>query len=103
MQWQEHTKCSNSSRPNLTKATNAMERYERKNQGIHKELQDLDPLCYPHLEKRLIGGNIDLDLLSHFPQRYATIMGRIKRGTSFPRSKWWERERERERERGKMS
>ena len=33
MQWQEHTKCSNPSHSNPTKATNAMERYERKNKG----------------------------------------------------------------------
>ena len=33
MQWQEHTKCSNPSLPNPTKATNAMEGYERKNKG----------------------------------------------------------------------
>jgi hypothetical protein len=30
MQWQEHTKCLNPSLPNSTKATNAMEGYERK-------------------------------------------------------------------------
>jgi hypothetical protein len=38
-QWQGHTKCSNPSLPNPTKATNAMEGYERKNkEEIHKEL-----------------------------------------------------------------
>ena len=37
--------------------------------------QDLDPICSPHLEERLIGGNVDLDLLSIFPQEYARIMG----------------------------
>jgi hypothetical protein len=42
---------------------------------IHKELQDLDSLCSPHLEERWIGGNIDLDLLSLFPKKYARIMG----------------------------
>jgi hypothetical protein len=53
-----------------------MEGYERNNkEEIHKELQDLDPLCSPHLEERWIGGNIDLDLLSLFPQKYARIMG----------------------------
>src|SRR5664279_109393 len=52
----------------------------------HKELQDLDPLGSPHLEERWIGGNVDLDLLSLFPQRYARIMGGIERGASFPRS-----------------
>jgi hypothetical protein len=53
---------------------------------IHKELQDLDPICSPHLGERWIGGNIDLDLPSLFPQRYARIMGGIERGASFPRS-----------------
>jgi hypothetical protein len=53
---------------------------------IHKELQDLDPLCFPHLEERWIGGNIDLDLLSLFHQRYERTMGGIERGESFPRS-----------------
>jgi hypothetical protein len=43
MQWQEH-KCSSPSHSNPTKATNAMERYKRKNKGgNHKELQDLEP------------------------------------------------------------
>jgi hypothetical protein len=46
---------------------------------IHKELQDLDPLCSPHLEERWIGGNIDLDLLSLFPQKYARIMGGMEK------------------------
>jgi hypothetical protein len=47
---------------------------------IHKELQDLDPLCPPHLEERWIGGNIDLDLLSLFPQKYARIIGGMEEG-----------------------
>jgi hypothetical protein len=39
MQWQEHTICSNPSLSNLTKTTNAMEEYEKKNkEEIHKEL-----------------------------------------------------------------
>jgi hypothetical protein len=68
-------KCSNLSLPNPTKATNAMEAYERKNKKeIHKELQDLDPIGSPHLEEKVIGGNVYLDLLSLFPQRYARIM-----------------------------
>ena len=46
---------------------------------IHKELQDLDPLCSPHLEEILIGGKIDLDLLSLFPQEDARIIGGIER------------------------
>jgi hypothetical protein len=82
IQWQEH-KFANPSHSNPSKATNAMERYERKNK---KEIQDLHPLCSPHLEQRWVGENIDLDLLSLFPQRYARIMGGIKRGASFPRS-----------------
>jgi hypothetical protein len=41
-----------------------MEGYERKNkEEIHKELQDLDPIGFPHLEEKVIGGNVDLDLL----------------------------------------
>jgi hypothetical protein len=68
MQWQEHTKCSNPSLPNPTKATNATEGYERKNkEEIYKELQDLDPITSPLLEEKVIGENVDLDLLSHFP------------------------------------
>jgi hypothetical protein len=64
-----------------------MEGYERKNkEEIHKELQDLDPIGFPHIEEKVIGGNIDLDLLSLFPQRYARIMGGIERWASFPRS-----------------
>jgi hypothetical protein len=47
---------------------------------IHKELQDLDPLCSPHSEERWISGNIDLDLLSLFPQKYARIMGGMEEG-----------------------
>jgi hypothetical protein len=47
---------------------------------IHKELQDLDPLCSPHLEERWIGGNIDLDPLSLFPKKYARIMGGMEEG-----------------------
>jgi hypothetical protein len=47
---------------------------------IHKELQDLDPLCSPHLEERWIGGNVDLYLLSLFPQKDARIMGGMEEG-----------------------
>jgi hypothetical protein len=55
----------------------------------------LDQLCSPHLEERCIGGNIDLDLLSLFPQRYARIMGGIERGEGdFQGQQWWgEREK----------
>jgi hypothetical protein len=34
----------------------------------------------------VIGGNVDLYLLSLFPQRYARIMRGIERWASFPRS-----------------
>jgi hypothetical protein len=65
--------------PNPTKATNAMEEYERKNKKeIHKELQDLDPIGSPHMEEILIDGNIELDLLSLFPQIDARIIGGIE-------------------------
>jgi hypothetical protein len=40
----------------------------------------------PHKEEKVIGENIDLDLLSLFPQRYARIMGGIERWASFLRS-----------------
>jgi hypothetical protein len=43
--------------------------------NIHKELQDLGPEGSPHLEEKVIGGNIDLDLLSLFPEKDARIMG----------------------------
>jgi hypothetical protein len=58
----------------------------RTKEEIHKELQDLDPMSSPHKEEKVIGGNIDLDLLSFFPQRYERIMGGIERWASFPRS-----------------
>jgi hypothetical protein len=40
----------------------------------------------PHKDEKVIGGNIDLDLLSLFPQRYARIIGGIERWASFPTS-----------------
>jgi hypothetical protein len=57
-----------------------MEGYERKNkEEIHKELQDLDPIGSPHIEEIMIGGNVDLDLLSLFSQKDARIMGEMGR------------------------
>ena len=44
----------------------------------HEELQDLDPRGYPHLEEKVTGGNMDLDLLSLFPQELARIIGGIE-------------------------
>jgi hypothetical protein len=78
MQWQEHTKWSSPSLPNPTKATNAREESERKNKEEHEELQELDPRGSPHLEEKVIGGNVDLDLLSLFPQEGARIIGGIE-------------------------
>jgi hypothetical protein len=53
---------------------------------IHKELQDLDPIGSPHLEEILIGGKIDLDLLSLFPQEDARIIRGIERKSKASRS-----------------
>ena len=61
-----------------------MEEYERNNKGgEHKELQDLDPQGSPHLEEIWIGGNVDLGLLSLFPQKDGRFMGGIERRQSF--------------------
>ena len=78
------------------KATNAYggRREEEQRRTQQMELQELDRKGSPHLEERWIGGNIDLDLLSQIPQRYARIMGGIGRGASFPRSTMEEREGE---------
>jgi hypothetical protein len=46
----------------------------------------------------VIGGNVDLDLLSLFPQKDARIMVGMERGASFPRSTMVG-----ERERGKQA
>ena len=54
-------------------------REEEQRRTQQMELQDLDPLGSSHLKERWIGGNVDLDLLSLFPQRYARIMGGIER------------------------
>jgi hypothetical protein len=35
-------------------------------------------VCSSHLERILIGENVDIDILPLFPQEYARIMGRIK-------------------------
>ena len=47
------------------------------------EPQDLDPICSPHLEERLIGENVDLDLLFQIPQKDARIIGGIEREQAF--------------------
>ena len=78
MQWQGHTECPSPSLPNPSTTTNAMEENERKNEEEHEKLQDLDPRGSPHLEEKVIGGNLDLDLLSLFPQELARIIGGIE-------------------------
>jgi hypothetical protein len=70
-----------------------MEIYERKNKGNPKRTPRSRSLCSPHLEERWISGNMDLDLLSLYHQRYERIMGGIERETSFPRSTMEGRER----------
>jgi hypothetical protein len=60
---------------------------------IHKELQDLDSLCSPHLEERWIGGNIDLDLLSLFPQKYTRTMRGMEEEGQAIQSQQWRREK----------
>jgi hypothetical protein len=80
MQWQKHTKCSNPSLPNPTKAIDSMEEYERNNnEEIRKELQNLDPIDSPRIEEIIIGGNVDLDILSLFPQKDLRSMGGMGR------------------------
>ena len=44
----------------------------------HQELQDLDAMGSPHIEEKVIGGNVDLHLLSLFPQELARIIGGIE-------------------------
>jgi hypothetical protein len=60
---------------------------------IHKELQDLDSLCSPHLEEKWIGENIDLDLPSLFPKNMQEYYGRNGEGrASYSESTMEERE-----------
>jgi hypothetical protein len=44
-----------------------------------EELQDLDPRGSPHLEEKVIDGNVDLDLLSLSPPKLVRIHGGIER------------------------
>ena len=79
MQWQGHTECPSPSLSNLTTTTKVMEEKERKNEEEHAEFQDQDPRGSPHKEEKVIGGNVDLDLISLFPQEYARFMGGMGR------------------------
>ena len=76
------------------KATNAYggRREEEQRRRITKELQVLNPLGSPHLEERWIGGNMNLDLLSLFPQEIAIIIGGIERSQNFAGQQWRRRE-----------
>jgi hypothetical protein len=58
-----------------------MERYERKNKGGNPQRTPRSrSKGSPHLEEKVIGGNIDLDLLSLFPQKDARNMGGMEEG-----------------------
>ena len=60
---------------------------ERKNkEENHTRSLRSRSIRFPSLRGEMIGGIVDLDLLSLFPQRYAIIMGGIDRGQAFPRS-----------------
>ena len=50
---------------------------EEEQEGEH-QLQDLDQRGSPHIGEKVIGGNVDLDLLSLFPQKLARIHGGIE-------------------------
>ena len=45
-----------------------MEGFRRKNKGETPRTPNLDPTSSPHLEEILVGGVVDLDLLSCFPK-----------------------------------
>jgi hypothetical protein len=47
----------------------------------------------PHKEEKVIGGNIDLDLLSLFPQKYARIMGGMEEEGQAIQGQQWRREK----------
>ena len=60
-----------------------MREEEQRGGWTQQELQDLDPLFSPHLEERLIGENIDLDLLSLFPKDMQESMEESREGKAF--------------------
>ena len=51
-----------------------------------KELQNPHPLSSPHLEERLIGGNVDIDLLSCFPKDGQESLERLREIQAFSKS-----------------
>ena len=78
MQWQGHTECPSPSLPIPPKQLMIEKKMRGRMKEEHEELQDLDPRGSPHLEEKVIGGNVDLDLLSLFPQELARIIGGIE-------------------------
>ncbi len=81
---------------NSTKATKAIGGIrEEEQRGEHKILQDLDLVDSTHKERDLIGQDVDLDLLSLFPQMGARIMEGLRDRASFSSSTMEERESER--------
>jgi hypothetical protein len=64
----------------------------RTNEEKHKEIQDLDPNRFPHLEEIMIGGDVDLDLLSLFPQIDSKSMGGKESRAASSKSTMEERE-----------
>ena len=89
MQWQEHNKCSSPSLRNSTKATKAyggIREEEQKEGKQQMNPQEICKKCSPYTKEIWIGGNVDLDLLSNFPQEYARIMGGIKRNSKLFKS-----------------
>jgi hypothetical protein len=57
-----------------------MERYERKNKGSPQRAPKSKSSMFPLLRGEMDCGNIDLDLLSLFPQKYARIIGGMEEG-----------------------
>ena len=70
----------NPSLSNPTKPTNAIGggEEEEPSRTQQMELQDPDQKASPHLVEEWIGGIIDLDLLSLFPQEIARTIGGIE-------------------------
>jgi hypothetical protein len=56
-----------------------MERFEKKNKGNPQRTPRSRSNRFPSLRGEVIGGNVDLDLLSCFPQKDARIIGGIER------------------------
>ena len=78
MQWQGHTECQVLLSQIPPKQLMLGRKMRGRTKEEHEELQDLDPRGSPHLEEKVIAGNMDLDLLSLFPQELARIIGGIE-------------------------